>query len=144
MIQERGASAKRTQADHSRRESLTSSSSQEPRATVKLAAVFSPRGDELGNQFKGSVFENADPSNLGRSLLEGNKEHLLSQARSALMRQGHQVGSLNDCISELQQQANAQRLELQDAQHGLLNLSTRRIINEGSRYSDLFTKNEES
>ena len=34
------------------------------------------------------------------------------------MRQEHQVGSLNDCISELQQQAYAQRLELQDARHG--------------------------
>ena len=34
------------------------------------------------------------------------------------MKQEHQVGSLNDCISELQQQAYAQILELQDAQHG--------------------------
>ena len=61
------------------------------------------------------IFENADPSNLGRSLLEGNKDHLLSQAKSELMRQEHQVGSLNRCISELQQQAYAQRLKLQDA-----------------------------
>ena len=53
--------------------------------------------------------ERADPSNLGRSLLE------VSQTRSELMRQEHQVGSLNDCISERQQQACAQRLELQDA-----------------------------
>ena len=43
----------------------------------------------------------ADPSNLGRSLLEGNEDHLLSQAKSELMRQEHQVGSLNNCISEL-------------------------------------------
>ena len=34
--------------------------------------------------------------------------------------QEHQVGSLNNCISELQQQAYAQRLELQDAQHGYI------------------------
>ena len=34
------------------------------------------------------------------------------------MRQEHQVGSLNNCISELQEKAKAQRLELQDAQHG--------------------------
>ena len=34
------------------------------------------------------------------------------------MKQEHQVGSLNNCISVLQQQASAQRLELQDAQHG--------------------------
>ena len=38
--------------------------------------------------------KNAHPSYLGRSLLEGNKDHLLT-------RQEHQVGSLNNCISEL-------------------------------------------
>ena len=71
-----------------------------------------------GVQFKSSVFRYADPSNVVRSLLEGNKDHLLSQAKSELMRQEHQVGSLNNCISELQQHAYAQRLELRDAQHG--------------------------
>ena len=63
-----------------------------------------------GNQLKSSIFKCADPSNLGRSLLEGNKDHLFSQAKSELMRQEHQVGSLNNCISELQQQAHAQGL----------------------------------
>ena len=81
---------------------------------------FSSRSNEPGSHLKSSIFKNADPSNLGRSFLEGNKDHLLSQARSELMRQEHQVGSLNDCISELQQQACAQRLELQDAQHGYI------------------------
>ena len=33
------------------------------------------------------------------------------------MKQEHKVGSLNKCFDELQQQAYAQRLELQDAQH---------------------------
>ena len=33
------------------------------------------------------------------------------------MKQEHQVESLNNCISELQQQTYAQRLELQDAHH---------------------------
>ena len=36
------------------------------------------------------------------------------------MKQEHQVGSLNNCIGELQQQACAQRLELQDAKHGYI------------------------
>ena len=66
------------------------------------------------------MFKYADPSNWGRSLLEGNKDHVLSQAKTELMRQEHQVGSLNNCISELQQQAYAERLELQDAQHGYI------------------------
>ena len=80
--------------------------------------MFSSANEEPGNQFKSSTFKNADPSSLGRFLLEGNKDHSLNQARSELVRHEHQVGSLNDCISELQQQAHAQRLELQDAQHG--------------------------
>ena len=36
------------------------------------------------------------------------------------MRQEHQVGSVNNCISELQQHAYCQRLELQDVQHGYI------------------------
>ena len=96
-----------------------SSSSQEPSAS-EPAALFWFGSEEPGNQFKSSVFKNADPSNLGRSLLEGNKDQLLSQEKSELMRQEHQVGSHNDCISELQQHAFAQRLELQDAQHGYI------------------------
>ena len=102
------------------RKSLMSSSSQEPRAPGKPAAMFSSRSEEPGNQFKSSTFKHADPSNLGRSLLEGNKDRLLSQARSELVKQEHQVGSLNYCISELQQQAYAQRLELQDAKLGYI------------------------
>ena len=43
---------------------------------------------------------------------------MLSQARSQLLKQEHQVETLNKCISELQQQTHAQRLELQDTQHG--------------------------
>ena len=64
------------------------------------------------------MFKHADPSKLGRSLLESNKNHLLSQARAELMKQEYQVESLNNCISELQQQAYAQGLELQDAHRG--------------------------
>ena len=60
---------------------------------------------------------------LNRRVLEnlflmGNKDHLLNQARSELMKQECQVGSLNNCINELRQQAYAQKLELEDAHHG--------------------------
>ena len=95
-----------------------SSSSPEPRASGKPDAMFSSRSNESGNQFEGSIFKFADPTNWGRSLPARNKYHLLSQARSELVKQEHQVRSLNNCIGELQQQAYGQRLELQDAQHG--------------------------
>ena len=98
--------------------------------------MFSTRSNEPGNQFESSIFKFADPSNWGRSSLEGNKDHLLSQARSDLMKQEHQVGSLNDCNGELQQQAHAQRLELQDAHHGYV--ESRR---EQGRLQEEFTMN---
>ena len=97
------------------RRGLMSSSSQEPSAPRKLAALFSCGSEEPGTQFKSSVFKNVDPSNWGRSLQEGNKDHLLRQRKSELTRQERQVGSPNNCISELQQHTHAQRLELQDA-----------------------------
>ena len=62
MIQERGASAQCTQADHSTRESLMSSSSQEPRAYGKLAVMFSLGTEKPGNQLKNSIFKFADIS----------------------------------------------------------------------------------
>ena len=85
-MQERGASAQRSQADHSRRESLMSSLSQEPTVPVTPETMF-------------SIFKHADPSNLGRSLLEGKKDHLLSQARSEFMNQEHSMGSVNRATS---------------------------------------------
>ena len=97
-----------------------SSSSQEPSAPRKPAASLAFGNEEPGDQFKSSVFRDADPPNVGRYLLEGNKDHLLSQAKSELMREEHQVESFNNCVSELQQHAYAQRLELQDAQHGYI------------------------
>ena len=110
IIQKRGACANRTQADHSRRESLKSNSFQETRASGKPDAVFSSRSDEPGNQFESSFFKYADPSELERSLLDSNKR--------SFVKQEHQIGSINNCIGELQQQAYAQGLELQDAHHG--------------------------
>ena len=65
-----------------------------------------------------SVLRDANPANVAKSLLEGNRDHLLVQARTELMKQEHKVESLNNFISELQQQAYAQRLDLENAHHG--------------------------
>ena len=43
---------------------------------------------------------------------------MLTQARSELMKQEQKVESLHKCNSELQEQAYAQRLELEDTDHG--------------------------
>ena len=92
VMQERDVSAQSTQAG---KESLRSHSSEGQRA--------------LGN-----------PSNLTGSLLEGNKDHLLNQARSDLAKQELHFDSLNKCTGELQRQTEVQRLALQDAQYGFV------------------------
>ena len=78
VVQDREVSAQWTQAD--RKESLSSHSSEGQKALRKPNALFS---SEQGKLIKSSFFGNANPSNLRGSLLEGNKDHLLNQARSA-------------------------------------------------------------
>ena len=64
------------------------------------------------------MFRNANPSTLRGSLLEGNQDHLLNQARSDLAKQNLHVESLHKCIGEQQQQqTEEQRLAQQDAQY---------------------------
>ena len=91
-VQKREANAKRTQAYHSRRESLMASSSRDLEVSGKLDAMFSchsessqntfserDRSNESGNRFKSSVhsfFTFADPANVAKSFLDGNKDHI--------------------------------------------------------------------
>ena len=114
VVQEREASAQLIQAG---KESLRSHSSEGQKPLEKPNALFS---SEQGNLIRSSVFGNANPSNVRGSLLEGNKDHLLNQARSDLAKQELHVKSLNKCIGELQRQTEEQRLALQDAQYGFV------------------------
>ena len=87
------------------------------KASEKSDALFS---SEQGNLIRSSVFRHAKPSNLRGSLLEGNEDHWLNQARSDPAKQELHVESLNKCIGELQRQTEEQRLALQDAQYGFV------------------------
>ena len=80
--------------------------------------MFSCLNESSQNTFP--VFRFADLASFGKSLLDGNKDFLigtkdllLNQARSEIMMQEHQVKFYNKCINELQQQAYAQRLQLE-------------------------------
>ena len=63
-----------------------------------------------------SVFGNANLSNLSGTLLEVNKDHLLSQARSDPARKESHVESLNKCIDDLQKRTVQDRA-LQEVQN---------------------------
>ena len=78
------------------------------------------KGEQSADILRGneSIFRDANPANVAKSLLEGNRDHLLTQARSELMKQEHKVESLSNCINELQQPAYAQRVDLEIAHHG--------------------------
>ena len=71
---------------------LRSHSSEGQKALGEPDALFST---EQGKMIRSSVFRNANPSNLKGSLLEGNKDHLLNQARSDLAKQELHVESLS-------------------------------------------------
>ena len=64
------------------------------------------------------------------------------------MKQEHQMGTLNNCIEELQQQADAQRFELQDAHHGYIESRREQFRLQEARNSDTefsrYSRNEES
>ena len=62
-----------------------------------------------------SISRNSYSANVAKSLLEGNRDYLLTQTRSELMKLEQKVESLDNCINELQQRAYDQRLELEDA-----------------------------
>ena len=94
--------------------------------TGRLVALFSHQ-KRLGQNAlvnDESVFRNSNPENVAKSLPDGNRDHLLTQTRSELMKQELKVESPNNCISEFQQQAYAQRLEFENVHQG--NVESRR------------------
>ena len=111
-----------------------SSVSQDPISTRKLVALFSSQNrlnqdtfsdrEDLSlrlQQVFGSnehFFRFSNPANVAKYLLDGNRDHLVAEARAELMKQEYKVESLNTCIGELQQQTYARRLELENAHHG--------------------------
>ena len=121
-----------------------SSSSRDLEASKKTDAVFSCHSESSQNTFSKRDRSNESGIRIESSvhsvlelltqrklehLLEGNKDPLINQARSELVKQEHQVRSLNSCIDELQQEAFAQRLELQDALNtDTLNLDENKFV----------------
>ena len=104
VVQEREVSAQLTEVE--RKEILRSHSSEGQKALGKPCALFS---SEQGNLIRSSVFRKANPSNLRESLPQGNKDHMLNQARSDLAKQELHVESVDKCIAELQQQTEEHR-----------------------------------
>ena len=128
------ANAERSQVYHSARKNLMSSSSQDPISTERPVALFSSNNRLSQETFSDRedvplrhpkvlasnepFFRFSNPVNSSKSLLDGNRDHILAEAKSKLMKQESKVDSLDTCIRELQRQAHSQRLELDDAHCG--------------------------
>ena len=97
-LPEREANAERSQICHSGGDGLLSSSFQSLNF-MGMALTSEKIESRLAND---SVFRDSNPANVAKSLLEGNRGHLLTQARTALMKQEHKVESLSNFIIELQ------------------------------------------
>ena len=131
-FRERVENEGQAQAYHSERESLMIQSSRNPEVSGKLDAVFHATVNRVKTLFPKEVMNRETDSRvvfvlfldlltrqmLGNHFLMETRIICSNQAKSELMKQEHQVGSLHSCIDELQQQAYAQRLELEDAHHG--------------------------
>ena len=83
------------------------------------------------------MFRFSDPANVAKSLLDGNRDHLLAEARSELMKEEYEVESLNTCIGDLKQQTCAQRLQLEDAHHGYVESRWEQVIPPLTRCTNL-------
>ena len=117
-MQEREANADRSQLYHSVREkNLMSGSSQVPKSMERPVALFSTKNRSnqetyfdrrfssghqqvLGNSEP--LFRFSHPDNSANSLLEGNRDHMLAEAKSEILEQECKVDSLNTSIRELQ------------------------------------------
>ena len=111
MIQERGASVKRTQADYSRRESLMSCSSQEPRATGKPAAMFHEEARNLEINSRVLACGRADKSkqnaNCENTIGHFQKTHVFDCA--SILNMSSSISSKHFPLYEIEHQCVASR-----------------------------------
>ena len=96
--------------------------------SAKFAAVFSherkpsqaalsDREDfSLGHQSVQGIgetfFRFTDPEDAARTVLEEQRDHLIAEAKSEILKQECKFDTLNNCIREFQRQAHSNRLEL--------------------------------
>ena len=59
-----------------------------------------------------TFFRFSDPEEAARSVLEEQRDHLLAEAKSEILKQECKVDTLNTCIREFQRQAHPNRLEV--------------------------------
>ena len=65
-----------------------------------------------------SCFRFSDPGEAARTVVEEQRDHLLAEVKSEILKQECKVDTLNTCIREFQRQAHPNRLEMDHVNHG--------------------------
>ena len=83
----------------------------------KIRELPPKRNEQTNVSMWSSVFGNANLSESSGTLLGGNRDHLLNQARSDLAKRELHIESLDKCIGDLQKRTEAQNRAVQDVQN---------------------------
>ena len=68
---------------------------------------------------KGQIFHRfSDPEEAARLVLEEQRDHLLAEGKSEILKQECKVDTLDTCIREFQRQAHSNRLEMDNVHYG--------------------------
>ena len=127
-VTEREASAERPRFYHSFREKSASISSHFRESAGKPAALLSHRRKSSQETFSNrecvsaghqsvqgrgeTFFRFSDPEEAARTVLEEQRNHLLAEAKSEILKQECKVDTLHTCNREFQRQALSNRLEM--------------------------------
>ena len=65
-----------------------------------------------------TLFRFSDPEEASRLVLEEPRDHLLTVAKSEILKQECRVDTLNTCIREFQRQTHSNRLEKDNVNYG--------------------------
>ena len=84
--------------------------------TLSDRECFSGHQQVLGNNEL--FFRFSNPEEAAKSVLEEQRDHLLAEAKSEVLKQECKVDTLNTCIREFQRQARSNRLDMDDANYG--------------------------
>ena len=133
-LQERQVSADRSRVYDSFRENSVSNSSHFQESAGKTAAIFShtrTSSQETISDREGisserqpvqgkseTFFRFSDPEEAARTVLEEQRDHLLAEGKSEILKQECKIDSLNTCIREFQRQAHSNRLKMDCVNYG--------------------------
>ena len=119
-LQEREASADRSRVYHSFKENSVSShlTSENVQGNLPPHREGISSGHQPAQGKDETFFRFSDPEEPARFVLEEQRDHLIAEAKSEILKQECKVDTLNTCIREFQGQVHSNRLEMDSVNDG--------------------------